>query len=447
MLRRGFVKDCVTLAAGTVASGRLAESAQAATRQAGDPIRMAIVGVGGRGGDHIQAFSQSKDSIVVALCDPDLDRGNRGAQRVEKIRGNRPKVVQDLRRVMDDKEIDAVSIATPDHWHVLAAIWACQAGKDVYLEKPISHNISEGRRIIEAARKYNRIVQAGTQGRSSEMLRSAIEFLHNGGIGKIYMAKGMCYKRRVSIGRQPDAPVPDGVDYDLWLGPAPKRAYNRNRFHYNWHWFWDYGTTDMGNQGVHQMDIARWGLGKNELPRKIHGIGGKFIYDDDQETPNTQLTTFEYDDGSLLVFEVRGLLTNDEKGARFGDLFFGEKGYVMIDMPSGFPAQAGLGWQAYMGEKGELGPGGKQEPGVERQQMAHFQNFLDAVKSRDSKILHAGILEGHLSSALCHLGNIAYRTDRKLTFDPETETFPGDAEANSYLTRAYRKPFVVPERV
>lgn len=443
MLRRSFLKDSVTVAAGTAAVASLAPSAKAANRLPGDPIRLAVIGLNGRGRSHVRGFSESKDSIVAAVCDVDLNVAGRVAQVAEKIRGNRPKIVQDLRRVMDDKEIDAVSIATPDHWHALAAIWACQAGKDVYLEKPISHNLREGRRIVEAARKYNRIVQTGTQGRSAEITREAIEFVRSGGIGKVYMAKGICYKRRKSIGHKPDGPAPDGVDYDLWLGPAPQRAFNPNRFHYNWHWYWDYGTTDMGNQGVHQMDQARWALGKNELPRKIHCAGGKFVYDDDQETPNTQLTTFEYDDGTLLVFEVRGLLTNEE-GTRFGNIFFGEKGYVVLDKLDWQVFREGK-WQAYLGEEGTPGPGRKQNPGGEPE--THFQNFLDAVKNRDPKILHAEILEGHLSSALCHLGNISYRTGRKLTFDPKTETFPGDAEANSYLTRSYRKPFEVPTRV
>jgi predicted dehydrogenase len=352
----------------------------------------------------------------------------------EERQRRKPKVVQDLRRVMDDKEVDAVAIATPDHWHALAAVWACQAGKDVYLEKPVSHNISEGRRVVEAARKYKRMVQVGTGSRSTDWVRQAIDFLHGGGLGKIYMAKALCYKRRKSIGRQPDGPAPAGVDYDLWLGPAPQRPFNPNRFHYNWHWFWDYGTTDMGNQGVHQMEIARWGLGKNELPRKIHGTGAKYLYDDDQETPNTQLTTFEFDDQVLLVFEVRGLLTNDEREIKIGNIFFGERGYVTLGISS---------WQAYLGEEAAPGPGGREVGDPD----AHFHNFLAAVKARDPGLLRCDILQGHLSSALCHLGNISYRTGRKLTFDPKTETFPGDPEAKSYLTRAYRAPFVLPAQV
>ena len=432
MDRRSFLRN--TVVAATAAAPLSASAASAAgARLPSERLRVAVIGVRGRGRSHVKGFSASPDSVVTTICDTDLNVVGKALKIVEEAGGPKPKVVQDLRRVMDDKDIDLVSIATPDHWHALAAIWACQAGKDVYVEKPVSHNVSEGRRIVEAARKYDRIVQTGTQNRSEVDMQEAMKFLHEGGIGKIYMAKALCYKRRKSIGCVPDSPVPEGLDYNLWLGPAPERPFNANRLHYKWHWFWDYGTTDMGNQGIHQMDIARWGLGKSDLPRKIHGAGAKFQYDDDQETPNTQVTTFEYDD-ALLVFEVRGLLTNDEKGVTVGNIFYGTEGYVTMGRH---------GWQAYMGEKGEPGPGSKPAPGGE----SHFQNFLNAVKSRERSVLNAEILEGHLSSALCHLGNISYRTGRKLTFDSAWENFPGDDEANSYLTRRYRKPFVVPESV
>ena len=429
MNRRSFLKGSVAGAATAAPLGAAASSA----RLPSDQLRVAVVGVRGRGRSHVKGFADSPDAVVTTLCDVDLNVVGRARKILEEAGAPKPKVVQDIRRVLDDNDIDIVSIATPDHWHALGAIWACQAGKDVYVEKPVSHNISEGRRIVEAARKYDRVVQTGTQGRSSPAMQEAIKFIHDGGIGKVYMAKGLCYKRRKSIGHTPDAPVPEGVDYDLWLGPAPERPFSRNRFHYNWHWMWDYGTTDMGNQGVHQMDIARWGINKHELPARINGAWDKFVYDDDQETPNTQLTTFEYDD-TLLVFEVRGLLTNDEKEVTVGNIFYGSDGYLTIGRG---------GWQAYLGEKGEPGPASSKDG----PRVSHFQNFIDAVRNRDRSLLNADILEGHLSSALCHLGNISYRTGRKLTFDPAWENFPGDDEANSYLTRRYRKPFVVPERV
>ena len=423
MNRRSFLKSSVAAAPLSAASARLPS----------DQLRVAVVGVRGRGRSHIRGFAESPDTVVTTLCDVDLNIVGPAQKILADAGAPKPKVVQDFRRVLDDKDIDIVSIATPDHWHALGAIWACQAGKDVYVEKPVSHNVSEGRRIVEAARKYGRIVQTGTQSRSVPALQQAMKFMHDGGIGKIYMAKGLCYKRRKSIGNTPDGPAPEGVDYNLWLGPAPERPYSRNRFHYNWHWIWDYGTTDMGNQGIHQMDIARWGLNKHELPTKIHGAGEKFVYDDDQETPNTQISTFEYDD-ALLVFEVRGLLTNDEKGVTVGNIFYGSDGYLTIGRD---------GWKSYLGEKGEPGPSESEKD----EGPSHFQNFADAVKKRDRSVLNADILEGHLSSALCHLGNISYRTGRKLTFDPSWENFPGDDEANAYLTRRYRKPFVVPENV
>jgi predicted dehydrogenase len=429
MNRRSFLKGSVAGAATAAPLGAAASSA----RLPSDQLRVAVVGVRGRGRSHVKGFTDSPDTVVTTLCEVDLNVVGRAQKILEEAGAPKPKVVQDIRRVLDDDNIDIVSIATPDHWHALGAIWACQAGKDVYVEKPVSHNISEGRRIVEAARKYNRLVQTGTQGRSQPAMQEAIKFIHDGGIGKVYMAKGLCYKRRKSIGHTPNTAVPEGVDYDLWLGPAPERPFSRNRFHYNWHWMWDYGTTDMGNQGVHQIDIARWGINKHELPTKIHGTGNMFVYDDDQETPNTQLTTFEYDD-TLLVFEVRGLFTNDEKEVTVGNIFYGSDGYLTI---------ARGGWQAYLGEKGEPGPGSSKDGA----RASHFQNFIDAVRKRDRSLLNADILEGHLSSALCHLGNISYRTGRKLTFDPAWENFPGDDEANSYLTRRYRKPFVVPASV
>ena len=321
--------------------------------------------------------------------------------------------------MLDDKEIDAVSIATCNHWHALGTIWALQAGKDVYVEKPASHNIFEGRKMVEAARKYNRIVQVGMQSRTTQHKIRAMELLRQGVIGKLYMAKGLCFKRRVSIGKSPDGPVPPGVDYNLWLGPAPMRPFNPNRFHYNWHWFWDTGSGDIGNQGVHEMDICRWGLNKSALPKAVHSTGGKYVYDDDQETPNTQLATFEYDD-CLLVFEVRGLLTGGESsivkdGSNYiGNLFYGSEGHMAVDL---------RGFQIYLGEKGKLAQEMTCKEPRTWDTIPHIANFLKAVRSRQHTDLTADILEGHLSAALCHLANISYRTGRKLAFDPQRERF------------------------
>jgi predicted dehydrogenase len=410
---------------------------------ANDRIRVAVVGLRGRGRDHIEEFGRNPGSSVAAVCDIDTAQIERAVQLTEKVQGRKPKTYRDIRRLLEDKDIDAVSIATCNHWHALATVWACQAGKDVYVEKPASHNIWEGRRMVEAARKYRRIVQVGMQNRSLAHVRRAIELLHQGVIGKVYMAKGLCYKRRKSIGREANAPAPPGVDYDLWLGPAPMRPFNPNRFHYNWHWFWDTGNGDIGNQGPHQMDLARWGLNQRTLPTKVYSTGGKFIYDDDQETPNTQLAAFDYKD-CRLVFEVRGFPTGGESGISLidsnfiGNLFFGSEGTLALD---------GSGFRIYLGESRELADQATlSEPRV-ADTAPHVENFLKAVRSRKSADLAADILEGHLSTALCHLANISYRTGRSLVFDPATETFTHDPDADSYLSRAYREPFVVPAKV
>jgi predicted dehydrogenase len=399
-----------------------------------DQIRIAVIGFNGRGKSHIAAFAKDKRTTVATLCDVDSRLFQPTAALVAAAEGKAPECVQDLRRVFDDKDIDAVSIATPNHWHSLATVWACQAGKDVYVEKPVSHNFVEGRKMVEAARKYGRVVQTGTQSRSSKGVAGAVEFLRSGGIGDVYLAKGLCYKPRKSIGHKDDGTVPAGVDYSLWLGPAPERPFNPNRFHYEWHWNWDYGNGDIGNQGIHQMDVARWGLGKSTWPTKIVGSGGRFGYKDDGETPNTLVSTYRWDDCEL-IFEVRGLATNAEQGVKVGNIFYGTKGFLTVD---------GDKWQTFLGapdakafEPGHKGGGGGD----------HFANFIEAVLARDPKKLHADIEEGHRSSALCHLGNIAYRTGRALDFDNGSETFAGDAQANALLTREYRSPFTMPEKV
>ncbi len=418
-------------------SGAAALALGATARALGpnDTIRVAVIGFHGRGGSHIGAFTSNKHTAVTTLCDIDTRLFEKNAKAIEDKTKKRPECVQDLRRVLEDKSIDVVTIATTNHWHALATVWACQAGKDVYVEKPVSHNFVEGRKMVEAARKYNRIVQTGTQNRSNKGVADAVKFMAEGGIGDIFLAKGLCFKPRGSIGHKTDSAVPAGVDYNLWLGPAPERPFNANRFHYEWHWNWDYGNGDLGNQGIHQMDVARWGIGKGDVwPTKITSSGGRFGYKDDGETPNTQVCTYRWDDLEL-IFEVRGLPTNEEQGIRVGNLFYGTKGYLAIN---------GSKWQSYLGQasakKYEEGPSG--DGGGD-----HFGNFVEAVLARDPKKLHADILEGHRSSALCHLGNIAYRTGRTLTFDTKTETFPGDEPANALLTREYRSPFSMPEKV
>ena len=441
--RRQFLHNSAALAASlsafeVAASRARAEEGPAAkpaddVKKVGpnDQIRVAVIGVRGRGMEHIASYLKLKDARITTICDVDKNVIGPAKKAITLVYGSEPKYVQDLRRVFDDPEIDAVSIATPNHWHSLAAIWACQAGKDVYVEKPVSHNIFEGRKAVEAARKYNKVVQAGTQCRSHKGIQDAIAFLRSGKLGQIYMAKGLCYKPRGSIGHKPEGTPPEGLDYDLWTGPAEMKPYNPNKLHYNWHWIWNTGNGDLGNQGIHQMDLARWGLGKNELPKTVMSAGGRYGYKDDGETPNTQTVDFEFDD-ALLQFEVRGLPTNEELGVKIGDIFYGTEGVLAITSYTD--------WQTYLGPKLEKGPGGK--GGGD-----HFANFLQAVRSRDVKSLNGDIEEGHLSSAYCHLGNIAYKLGRKLHINPSTESFVDDAQADALLTRKYRKGFEVPSVV
>lgn len=418
------------------AAGTALHAARSHATSPNEVIRVGVVGFNGRGASHIDAFvaSSGKGTEIGALVDVDENVLARGSGNVEKIQGRAPTGFTDIRKLLDDKSIDAVSIATPNHWHSLAAILACQAGKDVYVEKPLSHNVFEGRKLVEAARKYNRIVQHGTQSRSSSGVREAIEQLRAGVIGKLYMAKGHCFKWRPSIGKVTEpTPVPKGVDYDLWCGPAPMNPIRRKKFHYDWHWQWDFGSGDIGNQGVHEMDIARWGLGVG-LPRTVFSDGGRFGYDDDGQTPNTQHAIFEYD-GSVLQFEVRGLPTNDEKGVLVGNLFFGSEGYMVVNRGK---------WQTFMGQNGQPGPSGPTPKAVGED---HFGNFVNAVKSRKTADLNADVEEGHLSSALCHLANVSYRLGRKLHFDAKAEQFVNDQAADELLTRNYRSPYVVPKNV
>jgi predicted dehydrogenase len=342
-----------------------------------------------------------------------------------------------MHKLFDDKSIDAVSNGLGDRWHALSTIWACQAGKDVYVEKPVSHNIWEGRKIVEAAARYGRVVQAGTQARSENGVRQALELVHSGKLGKIHTVRCPIFRPRERIARTVESAIPAGVHYDLWLGPAPWRPFRLSRFHYNWHWFWDTGNGETGNNGPHYADVARWGLQKYEHPRRVFSSGGLDGFDTDQETPNTQLSVLEYADGVRLQLDVRGLYTNTEDGMGMGVIFYGSEGWLRTDLTE---------WASYFGRKNEPGPRGR-APETVPPPHPHFVNFIECVRSRKTENLNAAILEGHLSTSLCHLGNIAYRTGRTLRFDSAPETFPGDAEANALLSRQYRYPFVVPEKV
>ena len=407
---------------------------------ANDTLRVACVGIRGRGRDHIRGFGALPDVELAALCDVDESVLQTRLDDVEKMGKRRPAAFTDFRKLLEDQSIDAVAIATQNHNHTLQTIWACQAGKDVYVEKPCTHNIFEARQIVGAARKYDRIVQHGTQSRSSAALREGFQKLGEGLLGDVYMARGLCFKWRDTIGRAKEEPAPAGVHYDLWLGPAPERPFTRNRFHYNWHWFWDYGSGDIGNQGIHQMDVARWGLGVT-YPVRVSAVGGHFMFDDDQETPNTMVATFEFNGQGkrkMLVFEVRHWISNGEGdlGGRrsgsnvIGNFFYGSKGYMVV----------GGGYKTFLGKEQEPGPsasGGGD----------HYANFVEAVRRRDRSLLNAEIEEGAISTVLVHLANISYRLGRTLNFDAESMTCPGDSEATKMFTRDYRKPFVVPKKV
>lgn len=446
MGRREFIKAGAKGVAGLAAASATAGILRPErVLGANDRVVIAVIGIHGRGRSHYREWTKIPGVEVKTLCDPDERLFPERVAELEKLQGKKPKTEVDLRRVLDDKDIDAISIATPDHWHALATIWGCQAGKHVYVEKPISHNIWEGRKMVEAARKYNRVVQVGMQNRSIEGVRKAIEFLHSGKLGEIYMAKGLCFKPRDCIGRGAEVPVPKGLHWDLWLGPAQWRPYNNILVHYKWHWFWDFGCADIGNQGPHQMDIARWGMNKRVHPRKIKCVGGKFACNDDQETPNTQLATFEYDDGKIIQFEVRGWYTNNEDGIRIGNLFFGTEGWMHLQ---------GDKWKTYYGRKNEPGEFYDGTGDVANPMnlagtggSAHFKNFIDAVRANNWKMLNADILEGHMSTTMSHLANISYRLGRELEFNHYSERFVDDDDANGFLTRPYRYPFVVPEQV
>ena len=433
------------IAAGSIAT--FARPGAAKVIGANDQINIAVIGVKGRGNGHIGGFGKIPNVKIAALCDIDEGILNKRAAEVEKNFGYKPKTETDLRKIFEMKDIDAVTIATPNHWHALATIWACQAGKHVYVEKPCSHNIFEGRKMIEAARKYNRIVEVGFQNRSIKNVRAAMKFLHDGGIGKVYMAKGMCFKPRDSFGKFPNKPVPKGVHYDLWVGPAKMFPYNEGKFHYNWHWHWATGNGDTGNQGPHQFDVARWGLGQTDHPVKISSFGGYYKFGKvcSQETPNTQTSLFEYADGTMLQFGTRGLYTNKEDGIKIGNIFLGTEGWMHLN---------GSTWKTYMGRKDQPGPSSQQADDFADPMnltgaggSGHYGNFITALRANDPKMLTCDIEVGYKSTCLPHLGNIAYRTGRQLIFDGKKEKFVNDREADKLLTRKYRKPYIVPNKV
>ncbi len=398
---------------------------------ANERVVLALIGARNQGrNDALRAIKAG--AHFKTLCDVDEAVIGKVSAELARAQGKAPQPEKDFRRVLEDKDIDAVLIATPDHWHAIPTILACQAGKDVYIEKPLSQTIQEGRLMRDAARRYNRVVQVGTQRRSGEHFKSAVEYAASGKLGKICMIRAWMHQVRRSIGRPPDEPVPPGVDYDMWLGPAPERPFNRNRFHYNWRFFWDYGNSELGNQGVHMLDVALWliatlrGL-ENCLPRRVSGQAGIYWLDDAKEVPDTQITTYDYGD-FLLVWELQSFQNGHPlEGTDAGTAFYGTDGVLVVD---------GRGWKVY-GPKGEPGPS------APAARDSHAANFLECVKSRRRP--NADVEIGRLSTTLCHLGNIATRLGREVRFDPKTETFPGDKEANARLGKSYRKPWTLPK--
>ena len=404
---------------------------------ANDRIRVAVLGVHGRGKSHITAIMGLPNVTVATLCDPDMNVLKNNAKTFEEKYKQKVAIEQDFRKVYDDKSIDAVTVATPNHWHALHTIYACQAGKDVYVEKPATHNISEGRKMIEAAYKYNRIVQHGVQLRSSVAIREAIRHLRNGLIGRVYMARGIVYRWREDIGNKGISKVPEGLNYDLWCGPAPMAPFTENLVHYNWHWHWNYGNGDVGNQGIHETDLCMWGLDVG-LPERITSMGGKFLWDDCKEVPEIQTSIYHYPKQKKIIqFEVRNWCTNQEDGAAVGNLFYGDKGYLVVN---------GYGeYKTFLGEKREPGPARSEGGEME----LHFANWFDAIRARDMTIQNGPVETGHLASSLAHLGNISYRLGRQLDFDPVAERFFGfgSEDANNMLSREYRRPFIMPDKI
>jgi len=477
--RRSFIRQSTALAAGLGAAATLPASSWAKVVGANNDIRVAVVGLGGKGRYHAGVFNKMKGVRVVALCDPDRDRMNQAARSFGKQKVDK---YVDYRKLLEDKDIDAVCTASCNHWHAPVTVWGCEAGKDIYVEKPVSHTIWEGQQMIKAARKHNRIVQSGTQLRSEKGLREAFKYLQEGNLGKILLSRGLCYEHRGSIGKV-DRPttIPDHIDYDLWCGPAANKPLMRRRLHYDWHWIWDTGNGDLGNQGIHQMDMSRLVIGEDKLPPRVISVGGRFGWNDDGQSANTQLIFYDYRPVPIL-FEVTGMPRKkgqrgwpQYKGIGCGNVIHCEGGYFAF-------GESGGGWACDKdGKKIKQFKGGGAG--------GHQQNFIDAVRSRKREDLTAEVAEGHISSSLCHLGNISHLLGKKaapneirgelkkhqdmtdaferfqehldaneidiskekatlgplLTLDPDKEQFIGSNadKASKLMTKKYRKGFVI----
>ncbi|MBI2824484.1 MAG: Gfo/Idh/MocA family oxidoreductase [Planctomycetia bacterium] len=425
--RRDFLKDTTLGLAGAAALSATATTARAAA--ASDRMVVGVIGPGGMGTAHLKQLVANPDVQVAYVCDPDAERLDKAAKLVESAAGTMPKAVKDLRHVLDDKSVDAVFVATPDHWHAPATILACDAGKHVYVEKPCSHNIREGRLMVEAARRNNRVVQVGTQSRSSEHVVRAMQLLRDGAIGDILAAKVWNSQRRRNIGHAAPSDPPATLDYDLWTGPAPMRPYQTNLLPGIWRWWFDFGCGDMGNDGVHNIDIAGWGLGLDTHPSSIAALGGKYFFDDDQQFPDTQYVVFEYPGNGQVghkkqfVFEQRTWSPYTQEGYENGNAFYGTKGVLILGHT--------VGWKLF-GERDKLVDSMTGKPDLP----AHHQNFFDCIRSGARPA--ADVEVGHRAAALCHLGNIATRLGRVIHFDPVKEQIVDDPQAAPLAGRTYR---------
>jgi predicted dehydrogenase len=419
------------LATSATASGLLLLSNNVTKAAPSERVNLCVVGVRGRGMSLAHNFARLPNSQITHICDVNEARFESAIKSISDIQNAAPKPVRDVRHVLEEKSVDAIVVATPDHWHALATIWGCQAGKHVYVEKPISNNVFEGWQMVQAARKYDRVVQVGTQSRSVDHYLKAVELLRSGKLGRIHMAKAWNSQLRRRVPAVRDSPVPSGLDWDTWQGPAPDHPYNNNRYTYGWRWLWDYGTGDMGNDGVHDLDIARWGLGV-DYPEQIQCTGSKLQFVGDiQETPDTQIATFTFPDNKILVYEQRLWSPYQQEGFENGVAFYGNAGYMLIGR---------RGWKVV--EKGNNVVFDEQ---VEFSDLPHLENFLSAVRSGAD--LNCEVEEGYRSTLLAHLGNLSYRVGRPLTFDAVTQSLAEDPDANALLKRRGRKEFVIPDAV
>ena len=421
--RRQFLGRSAKNAA-EVAAGIVALSGTSLLANDSQRLRVGVIGVRTQGRHLAAQLAELPDVEVTTLCDVDRSLEAPAIRAVEEISGKAPRWETDFRRMLDDRDIDAVVIATPDHWHAVMGVMACLAGKDVYLEKPVSHTIEEGQRLIDAARKHGRVMQTGLQQRSGSHFQSAVELVRSGRLGDVRLAKAWLANARKPIGHRQDETVPQGVAYDLWLGPAAERAFCSNRFHHNWRSFWAYGTGELGNWGVHLLDVARWGLGV-EYPKSVSAVGGKYVFNDDQETPDTLLVSFNYPQHAI-TWEHRQWSNHGLEGRGSGVSFHGEHGTLVVDRS---------GWKVYDSKE-------RLTSDTSEQVKSHLRNFIDCVKTRQRP--NADIEIGHVSTTLCHLGNIAWRLGREVRFDSQTQSFGDDSQANAFLSKTYRDPWGLP---